>query len=262
MDQNLREQVLQQVRAEIISGQSMPGSMYSVPTLAASLGVSSTPVREALLELARSGLIEPMRNRGFKVVEPTLTELRNLFDLREVLELHAAAIVARKPKKNLKKLVPFADEIARAVKAEDVRHYLEADRNFHQLLTAAADNARLTEMVMGLRDQMRLYGIKSRAGLARQNESAAEHYQIEFRNIILLRHGHRPLWCCQLFASCTAKAARIASPVSAARTMYVRVLTLPRLALRPCRFVTRGHGYATTAGTVVPPEVAAAAPNR
>ena len=56
MDQNLREQVLQQVRAEIISGQSMPGSMYSVPTLAASLGVSSTPVREALLELARSGL--------------------------------------------------------------------------------------------------------------------------------------------------------------------------------------------------------------
>ena len=99
MDQNFREQVLQQVRAEIISGQSMPGSMYSVPTLAASLGVSSTPVREALLELARSGLIEPMRNRGFKVVEPTLTELRNLFDLREVLELHAAAIVVRKPKK-------------------------------------------------------------------------------------------------------------------------------------------------------------------
>jgi DNA-binding GntR family transcriptional regulator len=45
-------------------------------------------------------------------------------------------------------------------------------------LTAEADNARLTEMVMGLRDQMRLYGIKSRAGLARQNESTAEHYQI------------------------------------------------------------------------------------
>lgn len=177
MDQNLREQVLQQVRAEIISGQSMPGSMYSVPTLAASLGVSTTPVREALLELARSGLIEPMRNRGFKVVEPTLTELRNLFDLREVLELHAVTIVARK-KKNLKELIRFADEVAHAVKNEDIRLYLEADRTFHQRLTAAAENPRLTEMVMGLRDQMRLYGIKSRAGLARQNESAAEHYQI------------------------------------------------------------------------------------
>ena len=178
MEQNLRQQVLEQVRTEIISGQSMPGSMYSVPTLAASLGVSTTPVREALLELARSGLIEPMRNRGFRVVEPTLTDLRNLFDLREILELHAAAIVARKPKKNLKGLSRLADDIARAVKTEDIRLYLEADRSFHQLLTAAADNARLTEMVMGLRDQMRLYGIKSRAGLARQNESIAEHYQI------------------------------------------------------------------------------------
>jgi DNA-binding GntR family transcriptional regulator len=178
MEQNLREQVLQQVRAEIISGQSMPGSMYSVPTLAASLGVSTTPVREALLELARSGLIEPVRNRGFRVVEPTLTELRNLFDLREILELHAAAIVARKPKKNLKGLLRLADDITRAVRTEDIHLYLEADRCFHRLLTAEADNARLTEMVMGLRDQMRLYGIKSRAGLARQNESIAEHYEI------------------------------------------------------------------------------------
>jgi DNA-binding GntR family transcriptional regulator len=155
-DQNLREQVLQLVRAEIISGQSMPGSMYSVPTLAASLGVSTTPVREALLELARGGLIEPIRNRGFKVVEPTLKELHNVFDLREVLELHAAAIVVRKPRKDLRGLVGLADDVARAVKMEDIKLYLEADRSFHRLLTAAADNERLTETVMGLRDQMRL----------------------------------------------------------------------------------------------------------
>jgi DNA-binding transcriptional regulator YhcF (GntR family) len=76
MDNNLREKVLQQVRAEIISGQSGPGTMYSVPTLATCLGISTTPVREALLELSRGGLVEPMRNRGFKVVEPTLTRRR------------------------------------------------------------------------------------------------------------------------------------------------------------------------------------------
>ena len=177
MDQNLREQVVQQVRAEIISGQSMPGTMYSAPTLAASLGVSTTPVREALLELSRSGLIEPVRNRGFRVVEPTLMELRNLFDLREVLELHAAILVARNHR-NLSELIPWAETIARAVKTEDTKLYLEADRRFHQLLTAAAENPRLTEMVMGLRDQMRLYGINSRAGVTRQHESAAEHFRI------------------------------------------------------------------------------------
>lgn len=178
MDQNLREQVLQRVRAEIIAGQSLPGTMYSVPSLAASLGVSTTPVREALLELSRIGLLEPMRNRGFKVMEPTLKDLRNLFDMRDVLEIHAAVIVARKPQKDLSSLRGLADEIAHAVRREDIQLYLEADRSFHRDLTAAAGNDLLTETIMGLRDKMRLYGINSRAGLERQHASVQEHYRI------------------------------------------------------------------------------------
>ncbi|MTV15417.1 MULTISPECIES: GntR family transcriptional regulator [Bradyrhizobium] len=178
MDQNLREQVLQRVRAEIISGQSLPGTMYSVPSLAASLGVSSTPVREALLELSRGGLVEPMRNRGFKVVEPTLTELRNLFDLREVLELHAAVLVAANPPKDLAVVRGWADQIARAVETDDVQLYLEADRNYHREFIAAAGNDLLTDTVMGLRDKMRLYGISSRAGHERQQASVPEHYRL------------------------------------------------------------------------------------
>jgi DNA-binding GntR family transcriptional regulator len=178
MDQNLREQVLQRVRAEIISGQSLPGTMYSVPSLAASLGVSSTPVREALLELSRGGLVEPMRNRGFKVVEPSLTELHNLFDMREVLELHAAALVAANPPRDLPEVRGYADQIAKAVETDDVQLYLEADRNYHRELIAAAGNQLLTDMVMSLRDKMRLYGISSRAGLERQRASVPEHYRL------------------------------------------------------------------------------------
>lgn len=201
MDQNLRQQVLRQVRAEIISGQSPPGTMYSVPSLAASLKVSTTPVREALLELSRSGLIAPMRNRGFKVVEPTLEDLNNLFDLREVLELHAAGIVARMPQKDLSSLAGWADEIARAVREEDVRLYIEADRSYHHDLVAAAGNSLLTETVMALRDKMRLYGIGSRAGLDRQQASIAEHYRIielmeagDEAAVIALLRGHVRSW--------------------------------------------------------------------
>jgi DNA-binding GntR family transcriptional regulator len=178
MDQNLREQVLQRVRAEIISGQSVPGTMYSVPSLAASLGVSSTPVREALLELSRGGLVEPMRNRGFKVVEPSLTELRNLFDMRDVLELHAAALVAANPPQDLPAVRAWADRIAKAVATDDVQLYLEADRNYHREFVAAAGNDLLTETVMSLRDKMRLYGINSRAGQERQQASVPEHYRL------------------------------------------------------------------------------------
>jgi len=178
VDQNLREQVVKRVRTEIISGHSGPGSMYSAPSLAASLGLSTTPVREALLELARSGLIEPVRNRGFRVMEPTLTELHNLFDLREVLEVHLARTIARAPGRRLTDLYSLADEIAHAVEREDVRAYLEADRRFHHAFTAQAGNALLTETVMALRNRMRLYGISSRAGYERQSQSVTEHYRL------------------------------------------------------------------------------------
>jgi DNA-binding GntR family transcriptional regulator len=178
MEQNLREQVLQTVRSEIISGQAGPGKMYSVPTLASDLGVSTTPVREALLELARNGLIEPMRNRGFKVVEPTVEELRNLFDMRELLEIHAAEVLAGKPPGKLDELVVLADEVKAAVDADDVPSYLATDRRFHHAFIAAAGNALLTEMAMALRDKMRLYGIGSRAGIERQTASVEEHYRL------------------------------------------------------------------------------------
>ncbi|WP_431281754.1 GntR family transcriptional regulator [Humitalea sp. 24SJ18S-53] len=178
MDGNLREQVLQQVRSEIISGESAPGVMYSVPSLAATLGVSTTPVREALLELARMGLIEPLRNRGFKVVEPSLAQLRDLFDMRELVELYAAEIVALKRKKDLGPLRILANDVERAVGAGSVADYLATDRRFHQALTELADNELLTETVMTLRDKMRLYGIGSEQGLERQRESVGEHYRI------------------------------------------------------------------------------------
>lgn len=178
MEQNLREQVLETVRSEIISGEAGPGKMYSVPTLASDLGVSTTPVREALLELTRNGLIEPMRNRGFKVVEPTVEELRNLFEMRELLEIRAAKMLAGRPSRKLDGLLMLADEVKTAVDADDVPSYLAADRRFHHAFIAAAGNPLLTEMAMALRDKMRLYGIGSRAGIERQGASVGEHYRL------------------------------------------------------------------------------------
>jgi DNA-binding GntR family transcriptional regulator len=152
--------------------------MYSVPSLASALGVSTTPVREALLELARIGLIEPMRNRGFRVVAPSLAQLRSLFDLRELLELYGAEMVALKRKKDLAPLRLIADNVAKSVTSGSVSDYLEADRQFHFALNELADNEYLTENIMALRDKMRLYGIASDAGRERQRDSVAEHFRI------------------------------------------------------------------------------------
>jgi DNA-binding GntR family transcriptional regulator len=175
---NLREQVVDRVRSEIVSGRTPPGSVYSVPGLATELGVSTTPVREALLELARSGLLVAMRNRGFRVERLSLEALENLFTMRELLERFALETLARQGLKDRDPLVALADDVARAVEAGNVPSYIASDRTFHEAMVGQVGNPLLTKMVLQLRDDMRLYGIDSAEGLKRQKESVEEHYQM------------------------------------------------------------------------------------
>jgi len=152
--------------------------MYSVPALAEEIGISTTPVREALLELSYSGLITPMRNRGFRVEATTLEDLKNGFALRELLERFAMVSLAEKRLTNTEPLRQLADETAAAVKREDGRGYIEGDRAFHLELVSRLNNPLLTKMIMELRDGMRLYGMDSAAGRQRQAASVKEHYQL------------------------------------------------------------------------------------
>ena len=137
---SLRDKVVRRVRSDIVSGRSAPGTMYSVPSLAEQLGVSTTPVREALLELSRGGLITPLRNRGFRVETTSLEELNNLFALRELLERYAMVTLAERRISDAGELKALADDIAAAVKNKDILGYLEADRAFHQALIAKVEN--------------------------------------------------------------------------------------------------------------------------
>ena len=175
---SLRDMVLQRVRADIVSGYAGPGTMYSVPSLAEEIGVSTTPVREALLELSHGGLLTPVRNRGFRVEATTLEDLRNGFALREMLERFAMVSLAEKRLTDTEKLRKLADDIAVAVKRKDSRGYLESDRVFHLELVSRVHNPMLTKFIRELRDGMRLYGIDSPAGRQRQIASVKEHYQL------------------------------------------------------------------------------------
>lgn len=174
----LRDMVLQRVRSDIVAGHAGPGTMFSVPTLAEELGISTTPVREALLELSHSGLITPVRNRGFRVEETTLEQLEHLFTLRELLERHAMVTLAERPLTDTAELHALADAVSDAVAREDGRGYLEADRALHQALISRAGNLLLTKIAMDLRDGMRLYGLESAAGRQRQLTSTQEHRQL------------------------------------------------------------------------------------
>jgi DNA-binding GntR family transcriptional regulator len=177
-DANLRESILQRIRIGIVSGHIAPNELLTVPSLSKQLGVSTTPIREALLELSKAGLIEARRNRGFIVRATSPKELQDIFAIRAQLESFALSLIPGCTERDQIELNALAHEVETAVKQRDTVGYISADRAFHQALIALADNSKLSQMIMELRNNMRLYGIETQAGLERQERSVQEHYDL------------------------------------------------------------------------------------
>jgi DNA-binding GntR family transcriptional regulator len=173
---SLREQAGQVIRAGIIAGELEPGEIYSTTALAERLGVSPTPVREAMLDLANAGLVEAVRNRGFRVLTPADRDLDEISELRLMLEVPAMRkVVDRATDEQLATFEQAVVDIETAAEQADVAAFLVADRQFHIGLLELSDNARLVHLVGQLRDQTRLVGLSGLAQSGRLAVSAREH---------------------------------------------------------------------------------------
>jgi DNA-binding GntR family transcriptional regulator len=172
----LREQVAHALRAALVAGEMRPGEVYSAPRLAQRLGVSATPVREALLDLAQQGLVESVRNKGFRVTVLSDRDLDEITQLRMLIEVPTVAGLAKHVSDvEIDRLRPMARRIERAAATGDLIGYVEADRQFHIELLALAGNRLIVAMASDLRARSRLYGL---AGLVERGllvESAREH---------------------------------------------------------------------------------------
>ncbi len=176
---SLREQIARALRASIIAGQMEAGVTYSVPALAERFGVSATPVREAMLDLAKEHLVEPVRNKGFRIVEVSDQDLDEITQLRLLIEPPTVAKAAHDiSAERLTELRAVAEQICRYAAEGDLINYLETDRVFHLDLLAIAGNRRLLETVGHLRAQTRLYGLSRLAEEGSLVESAAEHLDL------------------------------------------------------------------------------------
>ncbi len=169
------------IRGLIITGQMQPDQLYSVPRLAIDLGVSATPVREALLDLAREGLLEPVRNRGFRVVSLSPGELNDIFAIRVLLEVPVVAEIARArlTPAQTEQLRDLAEATKRAADDGNLIEFLETDRQFHIGLIATLGNKPLADLVETLRDRVRLHGFAS--GESPRDflkQSANEHFKL------------------------------------------------------------------------------------
>ena len=172
---SFRVQARRVLRTKIITGELEAGKLYSVGEFAELLGVSATPVREALGDLEQLGLIEVIRNRGFRVPQLTEHDLDEIFQVRAMLEITALdEVVVRLSDADLAACRKLVQRCLHSADARDLAGFLEADRDFHLTLLGALGNERLVEVVDRLRDQTRLYGL---IGLAPERlvASAIEH---------------------------------------------------------------------------------------
>jgi DNA-binding GntR family transcriptional regulator len=174
-----RDQVAHALRAALIAGQLRPGELYSAPALAARFGVSATPVREAMLDLVREGLVETVSNKGFRVTDVTEQQLDEYTHIRSLIEVPTVAGLAdTADPQDLSALRPDAEQIVAAAKTGDLIAYVEADRRFHLGLLALAGNRHLVEVVGDLRKRSRLYGLTALAERGLLQSSAEEHLEI------------------------------------------------------------------------------------
>jgi DNA-binding GntR family transcriptional regulator len=165
------------ILVRIVTGDITAGRVYSAPVLAGVLGVSVTPVREALLELAAAGLVEAVPNKGYRIVDLTQDDLDEILEVRLMLEVPATAEVARRGTAagQLDRFRALAGDIEQHAQDGDVPTFLEADREFHLGLLDTLGNSRLTDIVSRLRYQARLYGLTELAERGELKESAQEH---------------------------------------------------------------------------------------
>jgi DNA-binding GntR family transcriptional regulator len=176
---SLRESVAESLTAAIISGALKEGTLYSAPALGAVLGVSATPVREAMMDLTRQGLVETVKNKGFRVTRITEQELDDITQIRLLVEPPIVGRVAGTiAPEEFPRLRDMADRIVAAAKEGDLTEFLAADREFHAAILEFYGNAPLVELATSLRARTRLYGIKSLSESHVLAESAREHHDI------------------------------------------------------------------------------------
>ena len=167
------------IRKSILSGQWKIGELYNEKAIAADLGISRTPVREALLELASQDLIIFLPRRGLMVNRFSRRDVDEIFELRKAIELAAVEKITRtSPAFDLFEIEESLLKQRKAANEKNYPSYMEADRLFHTRFSELTNNRRLIAILENLRDMIHLMGSKALSLEGRALEVIEEHQAI------------------------------------------------------------------------------------
>ena len=173
---SLSDHVYASIKNAIITAQREPYERLIEETIAADLGTSRTPVREALQKLEKEGLIFRRPENGFAVKGVAEEEVEDILDLQCVLEGHAGRLAASRITED--ELRSLNDLIRRQEDCSDTETFIRLDGEFHDALHRAAKNGRLYDLVQGLRDSIDRYRIIVFRSQARLHLSVKDHKEL------------------------------------------------------------------------------------
>ena len=175
----LRDVVFNTLRQAILRGELKPGERLMEIQLANKLGVSRTPIREAIRKLELEGLVLMIPRRGAEVAEITEKSLRDVLEVRGALEELAVKLACQKiTDAEILELRAAEKEFELALKSGDVTKYAEADVKFHDVIYHATNNQRLIQLLFNLREQMYRYRVEYLKRQDAHGNLLAEHKQI------------------------------------------------------------------------------------
>lgn len=184
---SLREQVYEYLRDEMNRGGLQPGAFLDLNDLAQRLGISRTPLREALLQLESQGFVTVLPRRGFRLNPLTLDDIRHFYEIIGALESAALKSVGSSlDSKDMLRMHQLDDSMAEAVAACDFDSYYTLNVAFHEVYLGRCDNTRLLAQINLLKQ--RLYDWPRRKGMNQswEERSIQEHEQF----ISSLDKGH------------------------------------------------------------------------
>lgn len=174
----LAHRVYEVIKDRILSAELPPGTRLKDNELARTFGVSNTPIREAMRELERDGLIETIPYKGSFVKKMSIAETREVYDVRMALEALAARLaVKRITESQLEEMEKAVQKYAIALERDDITVGLEADLAFHDLLVQASGNDTLLKIVRDLANRIQVLRQLDK-GKMRRKQSLEDHKAI------------------------------------------------------------------------------------
>ena len=175
----LRDVVFNTLRQAILRGELKPGERLMEIQLANKLGVSRTPIREALRKLELEGLVNMVPRKGAEVADITEKSLRDVLEVRKALEELSVQLACEKiTEEEIEELKRVAERFKDTLDDQDVTKIAEADVAFHDVIYTATDNQKLILLLNNLREQMYRYRVECLKKEEAYPQLIAEHEEL------------------------------------------------------------------------------------